>query len=549
MTDAGALRATPIGGTGEIGKNMYMVELGGRIVLIDCGVKFPTPEQLGVDLVLPDFEVLEGRLDDIEALILTHGHEDHIGAVPYFLKTVGRVPVMGTRFTLGLVKSKLDEHRLKDVELIEIAPSERHQVGPFEAEFIRVTHSIPDCVAVALRSSAGTVVHTGDFKFDHAPIDDDPTDVAALSRLGDEGVLLLMSDSTNAEVPGSIAPERTVGTELRRQFASAPGRVILTAFSSHIHRVQQVLDAAHHDGRYVALVGRSLLRNFNIAVGFGIVRPPEGVVINVKSIDEHPDDELVIVTTGSQGEPLSGLRRMAYGDHQNLTIRPNDTVIFSSRIVPGNELAVNETMNRLIRSGARIVSPESASGVHVSGHGASDELRLMLRLVRPRFFAPIHGEIRHQKAHAEIARSLGVAKDHIFLLDNGHVLEIDGDRAAVVEKLDISLIYVDGLGMGDAADGILRDRRHLSEDGLILVVATLSARDGLPIGEVDVITRGFAAGNEELIATVKEEVEKTLNVSVTEIDMLHRLLHDAVASLMWKRARQRPLVLPVIVEV
>ena len=549
MTDTtGAIRATPIGGTGEIGKNMYMVELDGRVVVIDCGVKFPTPDQLGVDLVLPDFEVLEGRLGDIEALILTHGHEDHIGGVPYFLKTVGRVPIMGTRFTLGLVKSKLDEHRIKDAELIEIAPTERHQVGPFEAEFIRVTHSIPDCVALAIHTPVGVIVHTGDFKFDHAPIDDDPTDVAALSRLGDEGVLLLMSDSTNAEVPGSVAPERSVGTELRRQFASAPGRVVLTCFSSHIHRVQQVLDAAHHDGRYVALVGRSLLRNFNIAVGLGIIRVPGDVLVNVKSIDDRPDDELVIVTTGSQGEPLSGLRRMAYGDHQNITIRPGDTVIFSSRIVPGNELAVNETINKLVGAGARIVSPDSAA-VHVSGHAHSDELRLMLRLVRPKFFAPIHGELRHQKAHADIAKTLGVTSDRIFLLANGNVLEVDEDGAAIVEKLKIGLIYVDGLGMGDVADGILRDRRHLSEDGLVLIVATLSANDGLPIGEVDVITRGFAAANDELIAATKEEVEKTLNVSVTEIDMLHRLLHDAVASLMWKRVKQRPLILPVIVEV
>jgi len=548
VTDASALRATPIGGAGEIGKNMYLVELGGRVVVIDCGVKFPTPEQLGVDLVLPDFDVLADRLEDIDALLLTHGHEDHIGAVPYFIKTVGRVPIYGTRFTLALVRSKLEEHRLGDVELIEIAAGERREVGPFEAEFIRVSHSIPDCVAIALRSPAGTLVHTGDFKFDHAPIDDEQTDVAALARLGDEGVLLLLADSTNAEVPGVIAPERTVGPELRRQFASAPGRVILTLFSSHIHRVQQVLEAAHHDGRVVALVGRSLLRNFNIAVNLGVVRVPDGVLINIKAIGDYPDDELVIITTGSQGEPLSGLRRMAYSDHQNVTITPGDTVIFSSRIVPGNELAVNETMNRLIRSGARIVSPDSAP-VHVSGHAAADEMRLMLRLVRPRFFAPIHGEIRHQKAHSEIARTVGVTADRTFLLDNGHVLEVAESGAAVVDRLEIGLIYVDGLGMGDVADGILRDRRHLAEDGLVLIVATLSARDGLPIGAVDVVTRGFAAGTEELIQATRAEVERTLAVSVTEIDMLHRLLHDAVASLLWKRARQRPLVLPVIVEV
>jgi ribonuclease J len=392
------------------------------------------------------------------------------------------------------------------------------------------------------------VLHTADFKFDHAPIDDEPTDVAALARLGDEGVLLLLADSTNAEVPGVIAPERTVGTELRRQFASAPGRVILTAFSSHIHRIQQVLDAAHHDGRTVALVGRSLLRNFNIAVNLGIVRVPDGVLVNVKTIDGYPDDELVIVTTGSQGEPLSGLRRMAYGDHQNVTIKPGDTVVFSSRIVPGNELAVNETMNRLIRSGARVVTADSAP-VHVSGHGASDELRLMLRLVRPRFFAPIHGEIRHQKAHAEIGRTVGITADRTFLLDNGHVLEVSEGGAAVVDRLEIGLVYVDGLGIGDVADGILRDRRHLSEDGLVLIVATLSANDGLPLGDVDIITRGFGAATDELIEAMRDEVERTLNVSVTEVDMLHRILHDAVASLLWKRARQRPLVLPVIVEV
>jgi ribonuclease J len=542
------LRATPVGGAGEIGKNMYLVEYGGRMVVIDCGVKFPTPDQLGVDLVIPDFDALTDGVERIDALILTHGHEDHIGAVPYFIKKVGRVPVLGTRFTLGLVKSKLDEHRLGDVELVEITAGERRPVGPFEAEFIRVTHSIPDCVAVALRSPAGTVLHTGDFKFDHAPIDNEPTDIAALSRLGDEGVLLLLADSTNAEVPGSILPERGVGTELRRQFASAPGRVIVTAFSSHVHRVQQVLDAAHHDGRVVALVGRSLLRNVNLATNMGYLRIPGEVLVNIKSIDDYPNDELVIVTTGSQGEPLSGLRRMAYGDHQSVTIKQTDTVIFSSRVVPGNELAVNETINRLIRAGAAVVSADAAP-VHVSGHAAADELRLMLRLTRPRFFAPIHGELRHQKAHANIGRTVGVSPENTFLLDNGDVLEVSEDGAAVVDKLDVGLVYVDGLGIGDVADGILRDRRHLSEDGLVIVVATLSARDGLPLGDVDVITRGFGAADDKLISDTRDEVARTLNVSVTEVDMLQRLIHDAVASLMWKRAKQRPLVLPVIVEV
>jgi len=400
---------------------------------------------------------------------------------------------------------------------------------------------------VALRSDAGTVVHTGDFKFDHAPVDGEATDSAALSRLGDEGVLLLLSDSTNAEVPGTIPPERGVGRELRRQFASAGGRVIVTSFSSHIHRVQQVLDAAYHDGRRVALVGRSLLRNFNAAVNLGIVKVPGDVLVNIKTIDQYDSDELVIVTTGSQGEPLSGLRRMAYGDHQHVTIRPGDTVIFSSRIVPGNELAVNETINRLIRSGADVVSPDSAP-VHVSGHGAADELRLMLRLVRPRFLAPIHGELRHQKAHAALARSVGIAAQDIFVIDNGDVLEVRGDEAGVAGHHEVGLVYVDGLGIGDVADGILRDRRHLSEDGLILVVATVSTSGDAP-GEIDIITRGFGGATDELLDVMRQEAEATLGQSVTEADMLHRTLHDAVASIIWKRARQRPLILPVIVEV
>lgn len=548
MTDSRAIRATPIGGVGEIGKNMYAVELDGRLVIIDCGVKFPTPDQLGVDLVLPDFAVLANRIDDIEALVLTHGHEDHIGAVPYFLKNVGRVPIIGSRFTLALVKSKLDEHRLGDAELIEVAPGERLPLGPFEAEFIRVTHSIPDCLAVALRSDVGNVLHTGDFKFDHAPIDGEPTDVAALARLGDEGVLLLMSDSTNAEVPGAIAPERTVGTELRRQFASALGRVVVTCFSSHIHRVQQVLDAAAYEGRHVALVGRSLRRNFTIAVNLGIIRVPGDVLVNIKSIDQYLDDEIVIVTTGSQGEPFSGLRRMAYGDHQNVTIHQGDTVIFSSRIVPGNELAVNDTINRLIKSGAQVIGPDAAP-VHVSGHAASDELRLMLRLTRPRFFAPIHGELRHQTTHAGIARSVGVAAGNIHVLENGDVLAVNAESAAVVGHYDVGLVYVDGLGIGDVADGILRDRRHLSEDGLVLVVATISARDGLPVGEIDVMTRGFGQATDEMLEAIREEAAQKLHDEVTEVDMLHRMLHDAVASVVWKRARQRPLILPVIVEV
>ncbi|HJZ61985.1 MAG TPA: ribonuclease J [Miltoncostaeaceae bacterium] len=551
MGDGQGLRIIPLGGAGEIGKNMYVYELDRRLVIVDCGVKFPTPEQLGVDLVLPDFSYVAERREDVDAVILTHGHEDHIGALPYLVKAIGAVPIYATRFTRGLLRGKLDEHRLREVEVNEIAPGDRVQAGPFEAEFVRVAHSIPDCVAVALRSRVGLVVHTGDFKFDQAPIDDAPTDISALARLGDEGVLALLSDSTNAEVPGSIAPERTIGPELRKVMATAPERVIVTTFASHIHRMQQVLEAAHHDGRVVGMVGRSMLRNTNIAMNLGLLRPPDGVLVSLRELEDYPRDEQVILSTGSQGEPGSALRRIAHGDHHQVHMEPGDTVVFSARAVPGNELSVNETINRLSRAGARVLTQENAN-VHVSGHAASEELRLMLRLLRPRFFAPVHGEFRHQRAHADLARTVGVDPRRTFILANGEVLEVAEEEATVVERVETGLVYVDGLGVADVADGVLRDRRHLAEDGLVLVVATLSARDGSPIGDVDVITRGFGADDGELIEETRMEVERSLAVSaadsVTEVDLLQRQLHDTVAALLYRRTRARPLVLPVIVE-
>ncbi len=551
---AGLLRIVPLGGSGEIGKNMYVIELDGDMVVIDCGVAFPTADQLGVDLVLPDFSYVTERRDRLAALVLTHGHEDHIGAVPYFLRAVGPTRIYGTRFVLGMLRSKLDEHRLTDsADMVEIEPGVPAEVGPFRAEFVHLTHSMPGCVAVALHSPVGTVVHTGDFKFDHTPIDGRRTDLPALARLGDRGVHVMLADSTNAEVPGVPATERTVGQEFRRIFATAPGRVIVTTFASHIHRMQQVLQAAYADARVVALVGRSLNRNFGIARSLGEIEVPEETVVRPRDLEEHPPDEQVVLATGSQGEPLAALSRMARGEHPQVQVRAGDTVVYSSRTVPGNELAVNETINRLIRAGAKVVTQESNPAIHVSGHGTSENLQVMLQLLRPRFFVPVHGEPRHQRAHADLARGVGVDADDIFILDNGDVLEVTAREATRGGRVEAGLTYVDGLGVGDVVEGVLRDRRHMSEDGLVLVVATVSAQDGSPVGAAEIITRGFGADDEELIDETRLEVERSLAASaaerVTEVGLLQHQLHDAVAALLYRRTRQRPMVLPVVVEV
>ena len=550
-----SVRVVPLGGTGEIGKNMYAVEYEDRMVLIDCGVTFPSHDQLGVDLVLPDFDYVSENAARLDGIFLTHGHEDHIGALPYLIAEVGPVPIYGGRFTLGLVRSKLDEHRRLDgVDLIEVEPGDEREVGPFTAEFVRLTHSIPDCMAVALRTPLGYVVHTGDFKFDHQPVDGRRADIPGLARIGDKGVLLLLADSTNAERGGGLRPERSVGEEFRRQFATAAGRVIVTTFSSHIHRVQQVIDAAYADGRVVALVGRSLNRNGNIAMNLGYLTPPPGTLVKPRDLSGYDPDEQVIVCTGSQGETLAALSRMGRGEHPQVELEAGDTVIYSSRTVPGNELAVGETINRLVRLGVRVVTEESNPDIHVSGHGTSADLELMLQLMRPRFFAPIHGEARHQRAHADLALAAEVPADNIAILDNGDVLEIDGESARIADHIDVGLTYVDGMGISDGVEGVLRDRRHLAEDGLVLVVATVDVNEGTLIGEPDVITRGFAAGDDpELLEETREEIRESIAGSaeqrITEVGVLQHRLHDAVAALMKKRTQQRPMVLPVIVEV
>lgn len=558
MTDSSALRIIPLGGVGEIGKNMYVVEYDGRIVVIDSGVTFPGPEQMGVDLVLPDMTYLADNASRIDALILTHGHEDHIGAVPWFIREVGPVPILGTRFTLALVRGKLDEHRLLgEAEMVEIAPGDPpRKVGPFEAEFLRVTHSIPDCVAVALSCPAGTLLHTGDFKFDHLPIGGPSkrSDIPGLARLGDRGVLVMLGDSTNAEVPVSgKRSEESVGPALASLFATAPGRVIVTTFSSQIDRMQQVVDAAYRDGRMVAVVGRSMVRNVNVARNLGYLDVPDGVMVADKDIDSVPDDELVILTTGSQGEPMSALRRMANHAHPRVTIKKGDTIVYSSRRIPGNELAIDETINRLVASGARVVTPDDRPEIHASGHGVRDELAWMLQLVRPRFFLPVHGEARHQMAHADLANRLGIP-ERTFILENGDVLEVSADGAELADRVPSGITYVDSYGVSDVGEGVLRDRRHMSEDGLVLIVVQVDTHDGTIDGTPDIVTRGFGGAEDEaLIDAIREAVAASIAESseerVHEVDVLKKQLHDAVAALINRKLRQRPVILPVVVEV
>jgi ribonuclease J len=549
------LRVIPLGGVGEIGKNMYVVEKDGRAVVIDCGVSFPSHDQLGVDLVLPDFTYLEERADSVDAVILTHGHEDHIGALPYFLRAIGPVPVYGTRFVLGLLRSKLDEHRLlSSVELVEIAPGDERRIGPFDTEFIPITHSMPGAVVVALHSDAGTLVHTGDFWFDHTPVSGPRTDIPALARLGDRGVNVLLSDSTGAESSSGWRSERGVGDELRKVLATSRGRVIVTTFASHIHRVQQIIDAAWADARVVCLVGRSMVKNTGIARNLGELSVKEGTLIQPRDLESYPDDEIVIISTGSQGEPLSALSRMARGEHPQVKIKPGDTVVYSARTVPGNELPVNEVINRLARAKARFITWESNPNIHHSGHGTAHDLLLMLQLIRPKYFVPVHGEPRHQRAHADLAESVGVEKDNIFIMDNGDVLEVGLDGAKMGEPVESGITFVDGLGVGDVVEGVLRDRRRLGDDGLLIVVATVSAKDGSLIGDPEIVARGFPAGEDpKLVEETRLEVERSLAASaaehVTEVGLLQHQLHDAVAALLTKRTKQRPMVLPVIVEV
>jgi ribonuclease J len=548
------LRVIPLGGLGAIGKNMLVLEYDGLLLVVDTGLMFPDDEMLGIDLVLPDFSYVVENQDRLVGILLTHGHEDHVGALPYLLKQV-EVPVYGTRLTLALLNSKLGEHGLQGkVKLNEVTTDKDLTLGPFKVEFLEVSHSIPDGVGLGIHTPVGVVVHTGDFKLDQTPIDQRPTAMQRFAELGRKGVLLLMSDSTNADSPGFTAPERSVGQRLESIFALAAGRIIVASFASHIHRIQQIMDTAARHGRSLAIIGRSMVKNVNIASSLGYLNVPDGLLVRPQDIGLLPADRVAVLCTGSQGEPLSALARMAAHENPAVEVMKGDTVIISARPVPGNETSVNRTIDRLFAAGARVIY-ESSAGVHVSGHAAAEELKVMLNLVKPKYFMPIHGEHRHLYFHAELARATGVAEENIFVMENGDILELGPEKAAINGKVQAGMILVDGFAMGDFRDLVLRDRQHLASDGLVMVVVARSSQDGKIMGEPEIIFRGIAHADdpEELTAAAKKLVTELLESSemrqVTDVGLVKSRVHDVLQKYLRREANRKPMVLAVIVEV
>ncbi len=548
------LKIIPLGGMGEIGKNMTVVEYRGKIVVIDCGLAFPRDEMLGIDLVLPDITYLRERRDDVLAFLITHGHEDHFGALAYVLRDIN-VPVYGSRLTLAFAKSKLDEHGLlKMVELNEVTEDSVLDLGPFTVRFCAMSHSVPDALAIIVETPQGRVVHSGDYKFDPTPIDGRTTDVNKLAQLGQEGVLALLADSTNIETEGSTGSESQVGQAFHRIFAEAEGRVLVASFASHIHRIQQAVQIAYLHGRKFAVSGRSMVKNVNIARNLGYLQVPDDAQIKLTEIDDYRADEVLILTTGSQGEPLSALSRMAWDDHPQVELHTGDTVVIAARPVPGNEISVMDTVNRLLRSGARVIYG-AASGVHVSGHAAREDQRMLLNLLSPRFFVPAHGEYRHQYLHAELARDAGIPGENIFLLDNGDVLELTSDSAAVTGKVPAGMMFVDGLQIGGAEHVVLRERQQLSGDGILIAVVTVSVQTGVTVAPPELVARGFLYDEEhehDLLADARDELVVRLRELTDEHATGQRLLrediHDTLAQFIYKRTKREPLIMPVVIE-
>jgi ribonuclease J len=549
MSDA--LRIIPLGGLGEVGKNMTVYETAGEILVVDAGLAFPRDEHLGVDLLLPDVGYLQGR--KVRAVVLTHGHEDHVGGLPYLLREVEVEAVVATRLTLGLVKSKLDEHGVgQATELVDAEPGDDPlDLGPFRLELVRVAHSIPDSVALVIETEAGRIVHTGDWKLDHTPVDGLKTDVGKLAEIGNRGVDLLLGDSTNAERPGNTGSERLVGEAFRTLFPLRSGRILVASFASNIHRMQQAADVAVECGRKVAVIGRSMRKNLNIARNLGYVSLPEDALVSPDEASQLPPERVLVLCTGSQGEPMSALTRIAYGDHKALTIEPGDTVIISAKPVPGNELRVHDSINQLARAGAEVLHEEIAP-VHVSGHACQEELRTMLSLLRPRHVMPIHGEYRMLAAHAKLAREAGVPEERILIADNGSVVELARGGARLVDRVEAGITFVDGLRVGDVQDVALRDRRRLADDGVLIVVTTLTSANGGEIAPPELIARGLGE-TEELLDELRDEADRVVrelaNEHATEIKLLQEHIHDAVGQIVYDRTRRRPMVLPVVIEV
>ncbi|WP_322409414.1 ribonuclease J [Microbacterium invictum] len=545
---AGTLRVTPLGGLGEVGRNMTVFEFDGKLLVVDCGVLFPEEHQPGVDLILPDFEPIRQRLDDIVGVVLTHGHEDHIGAVPYLLRLKADIPLIGSSLTLALVEAKLKEHRIKPYSLT-VAEGRREKVGPFDLEFVAVNHSIPDALAVAIRTPAGTVLATGDFKMDQLPLDGRLTDLRAFARLGEEGVDLFLVDSTNADVPGFTPLERSIGPVLDQVIARAPRRVIVASFSSHVHRVQQVLDAAAAHGRRVALLGRSMLRNMTIASDLGYLHVPEGVLIDYKKARDLPDDRIVYMSTGSQGEPMAVLSRMANLDHE-IEPGPGDTVILASSLIPGNENAVYRVIDGLTKLGANVVHKGNAQ-VHVSGHAAAGELLYCYNILKPRNVLPVHGEYRHLMANARLAQDTGIAPERTIIGENGTVVDLRDGVAEVVGQLDLGFVYVDGSTVGEITEADLKDRRILGEEGFISVIIVVDAATGKIISGPEIHARGFAE-DDKVFDGVKPKIAAALTEAaqsgVRDTHALSQVVRRTIGRWVNQSLRRRPMIVPLVIE-
>ncbi len=545
----GGLRIVALGGLGEVGRNMTVFEHAGRLLVVDCGVLVPEDFQPGVDLILPDFDYIRDRLDLVDGIVLTHAHEDHIGAVPYLLREKADIPVIGSRLTLAMIEAKLQEHRIKPYTL-EVKEGDREQIGPFGCEFIAVNHSIPDALAVAIRTAAGLVLHTGDFKMDQLPLDGRLTDLRAFARLGDEGVDLLLADSTNAEVPGFTTPERDISPVLDRVFAQARKRVIVASFASHVHRVQQVLDTAQKHGRKVAFVGRSMVRNMGVARDLGYLSVPGGLMVDAKALDDLPEDKVVLVCTGSQGEPMSALSRIANRDHA-IRVGEGDTVILASSLIPGNENSVFRVVNGLSRWGANVVHKANAM-VHVSGHASAGELLYVYNIVRPSNVMPVHGEWRHLRANADLAVLTGVPRERTVLAEDGVVVDLVDGRASIVGAVPCGYVYVDGSSVGDVTDASLKDRRILRDEGFISVVVVVDSVTGKVSGGPEIHARGFAEDDsvfDGVRGRIEEALEKAAAEGIGDSRQLEQLVRRTVGRWVSDTYRRRPMIIPLVVEV
>lgn len=547
------LQIIPLGGLGEIGKNMTVIRVDDEILLIDSGLMFPDEDMLGIDLVIPDISYLLENRDLIKAIVLTHGHEDHIGALPYVLKQLN-VPVYGTRLTLGILEGRLKENNVDSSNLHPVMQGDIVNIGCFSVGFIRVNHSIPDAVGLSIKTPVGMIVHTGDFKLDYTPVDGKMTDFRRFSELGNKGVLVMMADSTNAEREGHTPSERTVGAAFDKAFHNARERIIIATFSSNVHRIQQVIDTAVRYRRKVAVLGRSMVNVVNISLELGYINAPEGTIIDIDEINNYPMSKVVIITTGSQGEPMSALTRMAMSDHRKVGIVPGDTIIISATPIPGNEKLVSKTIDNLLKLGANVIYGRS-EGIHVSGHASQEELKLMHNLVRPKFFIPVHGEYRHLVKHAKLAEDLGMSKENIFISENGQILEFTRDKGVVAGKVTSGRVLVDGLGVGDVGNIVLRDRRQLSQDGILIIVVTMNKATGQVVAGPDIVSRGFVYVREsealmdEARDRVRQALEKCEDEKITEWATIKSNVRDALGRYLFEKTRRRPMILPIIMEV